>query len=444
MSSFVRHFARRYVGGLGWSVIPIGEGSKTPAIPSWTQFQQRLPTSEEIERWPWDNLAVVTGRVSGVCVIDEDDLDALSKDDRAKADAFLNLLPPTATSFTGKGKHRYFTLPHNTPSLPPNEPQAPPNGGSSILDTSENQSDGTEARFSSFAVVPTRVRFLPGLDARGEGGYALAPPSIHPSGRVYVWDDERNPEDGLAELPDWAADIIRGGQQGSEEPLWKKAVEGVGEGSRNASAASFIGHLLARSSPETHEYLWPAAQAWNKRNTPPLPDKELRSVFNSISKRDAREERPVLPSPIENEEDYKIRSARELLSRPFTPIPHTIGDMLPVGFATLAGKMKSGKSRLAMQFALSVALGGKPFNPMLMNAFGLGGEVFRGDVLYLALEDSSQRFRERLNSMLGGRQRGRGRRRGSCTRATSLERRVDRGQFRSSRGFLREVDSVPV
>ena len=42
-----------------------------------------------------------------------------------------------------------------------------------------------------------------GLDVRGDGGYIVAAPSIHPgTGRAYVWDDHPN-ETPLAELPGW-------------------------------------------------------------------------------------------------------------------------------------------------------------------------------------------------------------------------------------------------
>ena len=30
-------------------------------------------------------------------------------------------------------------------------------------------------------------RIAAGIDVRGEGGYVLAPPSVHPSGRRYCW-----------------------------------------------------------------------------------------------------------------------------------------------------------------------------------------------------------------------------------------------------------------
>lgn len=43
--------------------------------------------------------------------------------------------------------------------------------------------------------VPNRVGIRPGLDLRGDAGYVVAPPSIHPSGQPYRWRDGQTPED---------------------------------------------------------------------------------------------------------------------------------------------------------------------------------------------------------------------------------------------------------
>lgn len=58
---------------IGWSLIPILPDSKVPAI-KWTEFQNRRATLPEVEGWlskGWF-LAVVTGDISGIIVIDDD------------------------------------------------------------------------------------------------------------------------------------------------------------------------------------------------------------------------------------------------------------------------------------------------------------------------------------------------------------------------------------
>ena len=72
--------ARRLLS-FGLSVIPVPRADggrfdgKVPAI-AWREFQSRLPTDEEILAWfglgAPTNLAVVTGAVSGVVVVDLD------------------------------------------------------------------------------------------------------------------------------------------------------------------------------------------------------------------------------------------------------------------------------------------------------------------------------------------------------------------------------------
>src|SRR5262249_30546535 len=45
----------------------------------------------------------------------------------------------------------------------------------------------------------------PGIDTRGDGGYVLAPPSVHPSGAIYRWTVTVEP----IEAPDWLIERAR-------------------------------------------------------------------------------------------------------------------------------------------------------------------------------------------------------------------------------------------
>jgi len=67
---------------------------------------------------------------------------------------------------------------------------------------------------------------------------------------------------------------------------------------------------------------------------------------------------------------------------PVWAIPH----YLPVGLTVLAGRAKLGKSFLALQIAQAVVTGG----------VALGERVVKGPVLYLALEDSPRRLKDRM------------------------------------------------
>jgi len=86
-------------------------------------------------------------------------------------------------------------------------------------------------------------------------------------------------------------------------------------------------------------------------------------------------------------------TAAELLSMDIPGPRWVVEGIVPEGLTLLAGKPKIGKSWLCLQLALLVAGGGP----------GLGTYMAPiGDVLYLALEDSTRRLRQRLDALLSG------------------------------------------
>lgn len=150
----------------GFSVIPLQTGRKQPLI-QWQEYQRRIATLEEIhqwfERWKDTNIGIVTGRVSNIIVLDVDGEEGW----RTIRDNNLEI-PMTWSVATGKGAHFYFKHP----------------GGE----------------------ITNFVKVLPGIDLRGDRGYVVAPPSIHPSGRIYQWNNDLKLEP--AEAPEWLLELI--------------------------------------------------------------------------------------------------------------------------------------------------------------------------------------------------------------------------------------------
>lgn len=129
----------------GIAVIPIAYRNKRPSIPTWREFQTRLPTGDEIRRWFQDrfnNLAIITGW-RGLTVLDFDQRATYE----LWRDWSRDAAPQARFSYTvqtNRGIHVYLFVDEPVPS-------------------------GKAGN----------------IDIKAAGGYVLAPPSIHPSGRPY-------------------------------------------------------------------------------------------------------------------------------------------------------------------------------------------------------------------------------------------------------------------
>lgn len=232
----------------GWSVLPLRPRDKRP-MRRWEEWQHARPSEPQVRAWftAWRemNLGIVTGAVSGLVVLD---VDAKSGGEESLIgeEALSGPLPPTPEVRTGGGgRHLYFRHP------------------------------GFE--------VPNRVGVRPGLDVRGDGGYVVAPPSMHPSGQRYRWRDGRTPDDlAVPPLPRWL--IQPAGRRGRSLREWRALVhQGVVEGERNTTIASLCGHLLWHGVDA--EVVLELLLAWNRvRCRPPLPDEEVARVVASIGR----------------------------------------------------------------------------------------------------------------------------------------------------------------
>lgn len=235
----------------GWSVIALRPGDKRPVIP-WQEYQHRHPSEREVASWfalwPQANIGIVTGAVSRLVVLDVDPAHGGNKS-LAGMESLHGPLPSTVQAVTGGGgRHFYFVHPGGT--------------------------------------VPNRVGLLEGIDLRGDGGYVVAPPSLHPSGGRYAWVAEMDPEKRrLADLPSWLRIMVRLPRlSGHGTDYWRHLVHaGVSEGQRNNTIASLAGHLLWHGVDPL--IVLELLLSWNRtRCRPPLPDAEVARTVESITR----------------------------------------------------------------------------------------------------------------------------------------------------------------
>ncbi|MFA6520438.1 MAG: bifunctional DNA primase/polymerase [Candidatus Paceibacterota bacterium] len=230
-----------YYQDIGWSIIPVGV-DKRPLI-KWEIYQTRCSSIEDIKKWwelwPNANPAVVTGKISGIVVLDID-----KKHNRSSKEFHL---PPTVYAKSGSGgEHFFFRHP----------------GG----------------------YIKSVNAFLnEGVDIKADGGYVVVHPSINEIGQ-YDWIIP--PENGLSEIPEWLMEALQNNKKGrGVNKLWQKDPAEVLEGNRNETATSVAGKIRNSLPPELLEIVgWSGLNAWNQTIPKPISESELSKVWESIKK----------------------------------------------------------------------------------------------------------------------------------------------------------------
>lgn len=173
----------------GWRVIPLhvptdrGCSCRRPRCDATGKhpIERRWPSlastnAHVIREWwtahPQANIGLVTGRGSGVVVLDVDPRHG-GDDELFDLERIHSPLPRTVEVATGGGGRGLIFKAPDTP-------------------------------------IPTTAGAIgAGLDTRGEGGLAVMPPSLHASGRRYEWSVDGHPDDvALAELPAWLIALL--------------------------------------------------------------------------------------------------------------------------------------------------------------------------------------------------------------------------------------------
>lgn len=293
---------------LGFAVIPLQPRSKKPAITSWREYQKRLPTEEELEAWfgggSLYNIGILTGLISGIAVLDADS-------DEAVAWCEANL-PRTPTVQTARGRHYYF-------------------------------------RFRPGLKNSVKVNGL-NLDVRGEGGYCVAPLSVHESGAIYQWVEGHDLENiPLTEFPSELLTTKSNKPAPASENRTSckyvqaalaselAALTGASVGSRNDTlnrAAFSLGSLVAGGELDKHQV---EATLLSAAISIGLPESEARATIKSGMDAGALEPRtaPKRDKEIGQPSSISVvEPPKEVCIEP-TPLPDELSPVAEFDFALL-------------------------------------------------------------------------------------------------------------
>lgn len=248
--------------GYGFSIVPVHKPlnkictcgkndctsiGKHPIPPRWQEVTSKQP--EAIKAW-WrafknPNSGVVTGKASGVVVLDIDPRHG-GMDTLDDLQVKHGKLPETATVETGSGGFHYYFR----------DPTGLKNG--------------------------TNVGGK-GVDFRGDNGFVVGPGSEHASGGTYDWYDEQTPDNvGFADLPRWLFDLVY-------KPPVSVVSSGVtsgtrvSEGGRNVFLAGLAGAIRNRGCGY-RTILAALVEANLELCQPPLMDEEIIIISKSIAK----------------------------------------------------------------------------------------------------------------------------------------------------------------
>ncbi|MBA7517366.1 hypothetical protein ES705_09419 [subsurface metagenome] len=248
----------------GISVIPLRARSKEPAFevlprgedgkPTWKEYQERLPTEQEVRSWfsdPSLNFGVVCGKVSGnLVVLDFDSLEAAKKWGKI----YGSLVAGALVVKTGRKK-----------------------GGYHLWIRTD---------------VPVPCKKCDGFDVKGEGGYVVGPGSTHPSGKKY-----KIVRGDMAKIPVIESDLLGFSDNGEPERKpqgWQDEIlQDVPDGERHTRMTQLVGRWIGKGLSDA-EILAAAAGATSTWR-PPLPQKDIEATIKSLRGKEGRKPTPADP-----------------------------------------------------------------------------------------------------------------------------------------------------
>ena len=359
-----------YYASLGLAVFPLKPHGKAPL----TEHGCKDATWEETQierwwaRWPSAGIGIATGEASGgLLVIDldvDEDKGIDGRESLRRWEMEHGPLPGnTWLSITGRGGYHYF--------------------------------------YRVNRETKNRAGLYEGVDVRGDGGYIVAPPSIHPNGRAYEW--EQGPEDTpLAEADGRVWAFLAGGDksqraegQGCGQSF--EAPEQIPEGQRVQTLVRLLCSQQAKGLSDGA--IRAAVRAENEAKcVPPLTDAELeKEVFPALS----RYEKGTAPytarydsatgsfRPAQKAEPVTLTTMDTVEEK--TPEWLIPGYLPKNEICILAGDGGAGKTSIWCAIAAAVSSGSRSFLEQFETVNPFTGTYREpGKVLFFSSEDSAE------------------------------------------------------
>ncbi|MFA5013976.1 MAG: DnaB-like helicase C-terminal domain-containing protein [Actinomycetota bacterium] len=316
----VYKWAKRYKE-IGWSVFPVNN-NKTPAIAEVVPYRSRLASDEELEKWFSETehgVAVITGKLSGIMVIDDDSAkkSGLSND-------LVTKMKSTVISRTGTGGRHFF------------------------LKFEEGYGNRVNIAGKN-------------IDVRSEGGYVIIPPTIRKVDNQelkYEWVFPPTKENlknmpSLSSTPEVAGEVKRltSSLVNINDYLF------LGAGERNDGLFRLARSLLNRLDKRN---VYDMVVNIGRNYTPPLTQHEVDTIFRQavryydLNKKNTSK----VPRKVSEvvEERLKEREFEKIAPKTgFPSLDDLIVGFIPGNLYCFTGDTNVGKTTMACNFAVNVA-----------------------------------------------------------------------------------------
>lgn len=230
-----------------------------------------------------------------------------------------------------------------------------------------------------------------GIDIRGENGYVLVQPSIHPSGGKYLWDGADWQNEEIQPAPAWLLEAIlgRNGNSGTSERRRFELPERIPHGQQHKYLVAYAGKLRANylGYEEIVAALW---EVNNSRCEKPGPREHIEQYARSVCNYTPGPSHQPPPT-VEAPKPLALMRGGEIFDQKHEARHPLIDPVLYPGLTLLAGRPKMGKGWFAFQLSVALATGGK-----LAGYFEVR-QPYR--VLYLSLEDRDWQVQYRMRTL---------------------------------------------